>query len=237
MADPVRARRLSDHEGQTLTQIVRRGRGNSIRVRRAMIIMASASGTPVAAIARLVAADEDTVRDVIHAFNERGLAALDPQWAGGRPRLISDDDIAFIVTTATTRPRRSGRPVHPLEPAQTRRPPGPQTTTGGSRIGRERLRQILREHHCQLPADPDLEGVHRPGQGRQARPHRVRDQPFPDAVLRVRPVRAAVDPALSRRQPGRPSRSRSGCRRRITARTASATSTAATASATTSCGA
>src|SRR5215213_4469940 len=110
MADPVRARRLSDHEGQTLTQIVRRGRGSSIRVRRATIIMASASGTPVAAIARLVAADEDTVRDVIHAFNERGLAALGPRWAGGRPRLISDDDIAFVVTTATTRPTKLGCP-------------------------------------------------------------------------------------------------------------------------------
>src|SRR3954454_23714648 len=108
VADPVRARRLSDHEGRTLAQIVRRGRGNSIRVRRATIIMASASGTPVSAIARLVAADEDTVRDVIHAFNERGLAALDPRWAGGRPRLISDDDIAFIITTATTRPRHAG---------------------------------------------------------------------------------------------------------------------------------
>lgn len=83
MADPVRARRLSDHEGQRLTQIVRRGRGTSIRVRRATMILASASGTPVPAIARLVAADEDTVRDVIHAFNERGLAALDPRWAGG----------------------------------------------------------------------------------------------------------------------------------------------------------
>ena len=35
------------------------------------------------AIARLVAADEDAVRDVIHAFNERGLAALDPP-VGGR---------------------------------------------------------------------------------------------------------------------------------------------------------
>jgi hypothetical protein len=40
--------------------------------------MASASGTPAPAIARLVAADEDTVRGVIHAFNEKGLAALDP---------------------------------------------------------------------------------------------------------------------------------------------------------------
>ncbi|MFR9806265.1 helix-turn-helix domain-containing protein [Pseudonocardia sp. RS010] len=86
---------------------MRRERGHPIRVRRATIIMASSSGTPTPAIARLVAADEDTVRDVIHAFNEKGLAALDPQWAGGRPRLISDTDIAFIVTTASTRPGKN----------------------------------------------------------------------------------------------------------------------------------
>ena len=61
-----------------------------------MIIMASASGTLVPAIARLVAADEDTVRDVIHTFNAKGLAALDPRWAGGRPCLISDLDIAAL---------------------------------------------------------------------------------------------------------------------------------------------
>jgi transposase len=83
MAEPVRARRLSEDEGRQLQQIVRRGKPGSIRMRRAMMIMASASGTPVPAIARLVAADEDTVRDVIHAFNDKGLAALDPQWAGG----------------------------------------------------------------------------------------------------------------------------------------------------------
>jgi transposase len=101
---------LSDEEGRRLTQIVRGGRGNPIRVRRATIIMASAAGTTVAAISRLVAADADTVRDVIHAFTERGLAALDPRWAGGRPRLISDADIGFIVTTATTRPTKLGCP-------------------------------------------------------------------------------------------------------------------------------
>lgn len=54
------------------------------------------------AIARLLPADEDTVRDAVHAFNEKGLAP----WAfGGRvavPSLISDDDIAFIVPTALT---------------------------------------------------------------------------------------------------------------------------------------
>jgi hypothetical protein len=90
MAEPVRARRLTDQEGQRLQQIVRRGKHESIRVRRAMIIMASASGTPAAAIARLVAADEDTVRDVVYAFDEMkavtaaGGAESRPVWA--RPR-------------------------------------------------------------------------------------------------------------------------------------------------------
>ena len=164
VADPVRARRLSDHEGQRLTQIVRRGRGNSIRVRRATMILASASGTPVSAIARLVAADEDTVRDVIHAFNQRGLAALDPQWAGGRPRLISDEDITFIVTTATTRPTVVGAPftqwsVRKLAAHLDR------DSDRRVRIGREQLRKILREHEISFQRtrtwkesrDPDKE--------------------------------------------------------------------------------
>ena len=110
MAEPVRARRLSDEEGRRLQQIVRRGKHGPVLVRRAVIIMASASGTMVPAIARLVAADEDTVRDVIHLFNQKGLAALDPRWAGGRPRLISDGDIEVIVAAASTRPEKLGQP-------------------------------------------------------------------------------------------------------------------------------
>lgn len=49
------------------------------------MILASASGNRVPVIAQLVQADEDTVREVIHRFNEIGLACLDPRWAGGRP--------------------------------------------------------------------------------------------------------------------------------------------------------
>ena len=144
MAEPVRARRLTDQEGQRLQQIVRRGRHGSVRVRRAMMIMASASGTPVPAIARLVAADEDTVRDVIHLFNEKGLAALDPQWAGGRPRLISDEDVAFIVAAAATRPEKLGLPFTHWS---LRKLAGylAGATARPVRIGRERLRQILHE--------------------------------------------------------------------------------------------
>jgi hypothetical protein len=52
LAEPVRARRLTQDEGRKLQQLVRRGKHDSLRVRRALIIMASASGTPVPAIAR-----------------------------------------------------------------------------------------------------------------------------------------------------------------------------------------
>lgn len=110
MAEPVRVRRLTDQEGQRLQQIVRRGSTSSVRYRRAMMLLASAGGNTVPVIARLVQADEDTVRDLIHRFNETGLACLDPQWAGGRPRLLSPDDEDFVIQTATTRPRKLGQP-------------------------------------------------------------------------------------------------------------------------------
>ncbi|GAA1613928.1 hypothetical protein GCM10009733_007570 [Nonomuraea maheshkhaliensis] len=38
-----------------------------------MILLASAGGNTVPVIARLVQPDEDTVRDVIHRFNEIGV--------------------------------------------------------------------------------------------------------------------------------------------------------------------
>jgi transposase len=75
-----------------------------------MMLLASAGGNRVPVIARLVRADEDTVRDAIHRFNEIGLACLDPRWARGRPRLLSPDDEDFVVQTATTRPTELGQP-------------------------------------------------------------------------------------------------------------------------------
>lgn len=110
MAEPVRVRRLTDQEGQKLQQIVRRGSTSSVRYRRAMMLLASAGGNRVPVIAQLVQADEDTVRDVIHRFNEIGLACLDPRWAGGRPRLLKPDDEDFVIQTATTRPIKLGQP-------------------------------------------------------------------------------------------------------------------------------
>jgi hypothetical protein len=98
------ARRLTDQEGQRLLRLVRRGRSDSVRYRRALIIMASASGTTPVAIARLVAADADAVRDVINAFDAKGLAAPD---LNGREAVPAGS----LTTTSRTSPRRprSGR--------------------------------------------------------------------------------------------------------------------------------
>lgn len=110
MAEPVRVRRLTEQEGQKLQRIVRRGHTCTVRFRRAMMLLASAGGNSVPVIANLVQANEDTVRDLIHRFNEIGLGCLDPRWAGGRPRLLNRDDEDFVIQTATTRPTKLGKP-------------------------------------------------------------------------------------------------------------------------------
>ncbi|WP_226899831.1 IS630 family transposase [Nonomuraea phyllanthi] len=142
MTQPVKVRRLTSPEGQKLQRIVRRGTMSTVRYRRAMILLASAGGNTVPVIARLVQADENTVRDVIHRFNEIGLACLDPQWAGGRPRLLSPDDEDFVAATATTRPAKLGQPFTRWSIRKLldylRRLPGRAIT-----IGREALRTLL----------------------------------------------------------------------------------------------
>ena len=154
MSRPVKARRLTQDEGTYLLRLVRRGRADTIRYRRALMILASSSGTAVPAIARLVAAHPDTVRDVIHAFNAQGLTALEPHWAGGRPRRIGDDDVAFVVSVALMRPKKLGLPFTHWS---MRKLAGYVSGRYGHtdpdlvparlvRIGRERVRAILHSH-------------------------------------------------------------------------------------------
>ncbi|GAA3852001.1 hypothetical protein GCM10022403_099260 [Streptomyces coacervatus] len=102
-------------------------------------------------------ADEDTVRDVIHRFNEIGLTCLDPKWAGGRPRLLKPDDEEFVVATATTRPAKLGQPFTRWSlrklVAYLRKVHGRVI-----HIGSEASRCLLaRRHH--LPAHQDVEGI------------------------------------------------------------------------------
>ncbi|SEM91591.1 hypothetical protein SAMN05660976_06314 [Nonomuraea pusilla] len=73
------------------------------------------------------------------------MACLDPQWAGGRPRLTSPDDEEFIATTATTRPTKLGQPFTRWSIRKLldypHRLPGRAIT-----IGREALRTLLARH-------------------------------------------------------------------------------------------
>jgi transposase len=145
MAERVRVRRLNDAEGRELQRIVRRGGKTDrsiVRWRRAMVVLASAGGNDVAAIAGLVQTSPDRVREMIHRFNDLGMRSLDPQWAGGRPRQITTNDRELIVETAKTRPTKLGRPFTHWS---IRKLADYLATKNGRRvrIGRERLRQIL----------------------------------------------------------------------------------------------
>ena len=146
MATPVKVRRLSDEEGRQLQRIVRRGGGGTdksiVKWRRALVVLASAGGNDVVAIARLVQTSPDRVREMIHSFNDKGLRALDPQWAGGRPRRITTEERQLIVKTATKRPRSLGQPFTRWS---VRKLAQYLATKRGKRvrISRERLRQIL----------------------------------------------------------------------------------------------
>jgi transposase len=149
MSQRVKVRRLTDEEGRQLQRIVRRGGGKTdrsvVKWRRAMVVLASAGGNTIEVIARLVQTSPDRVREMIHRFNEMGMASLDPQWAGGRPRRITTDDEEFIVKTAKTRPTKLGRPFSHWSIRKLRQ----YLTDNAVRrvtIGRERLRQLL-DHH------------------------------------------------------------------------------------------
>jgi transposase len=78
---------------------------------RAAILLASNVGTPVPQIAAMWMTDESHVRRVIHDFNERGMASLDPDYRGGRPRRITEPERRRVVAVAGARPDTQGAPL------------------------------------------------------------------------------------------------------------------------------
>ncbi|RDI58937.1 helix-turn-helix domain-containing protein [Nocardia pseudobrasiliensis] len=72
-------RAVSPEEGRKLARIARSSKV-PVRMRRAIVVMASAQHQPVPMIAKLMQVSESYVRQVIHDFNEKGFDALDPKW-------------------------------------------------------------------------------------------------------------------------------------------------------------
>ena len=118
-------RPLSMDEGRKLQKITRSAK-DPVRLRRAIVVMMSGQGQAVRDITSLLQVSEDYVRDVIHAFNERGFDALDPKPSGGRPKRIGEQLRNWICTIARTLPCRLG------VADSVRREP----QSGSSRVGR-----------------------------------------------------------------------------------------------------
>ncbi|WP_406729089.1 IS630 family transposase [Streptomyces sp. GD-15H] len=135
-------RPVSREEGRRLQRISRTAK-DPVRLRRAIVVLMSAQGQTVKDITSLMQVGEDDVRDVIHAFNERGFDALDPKWSGGRPRAISERVREHICLIARTSPADWGLTgfttwsLSKLADHLVQRPVVP-------RISRETLRRILR---------------------------------------------------------------------------------------------
>jgi transposase len=84
VTDRLRVREIEDAEGRRLVRIVRRGSGSVVTWRRAQMVLLSAQGMDVPAIARVAFTSDDRVRDVIRNFNADGFGSLYPRYRGGR---------------------------------------------------------------------------------------------------------------------------------------------------------
>ena len=153
----------TNEEGNKLLQIVRRGSGSVVRWRRAQIVLWSAQGMDVPAIAKIAFTSEDRVREVIHNFNTDGFDSLAPKYSGGRPPKF----------TLPQRPRSKRSPSEGQPTTASPSPPGRSRswpTTWCEKgvvddISHEGLRALLREEGVSFQAiktwkqsnDPDFE--------------------------------------------------------------------------------
>ncbi len=96
----LRVREIDDDEGRRLVRVVRRGSGSVVTWRRAQMVLLSAQGMDVAAIAKVAFTSEDRVRDVIHNFNADGFSSLYPKYKGGRPLKFIRDNFSPHLSTA-----------------------------------------------------------------------------------------------------------------------------------------
>jgi transposase len=104
VAERVRVREITNHEGNRLLRIVRRNSGSVVTWRRAQMVLLSAQGMEVATIAKVTFTSQDRVRDVLHNFNLDGFDSLYPRYAGGRPPTFTPAQRREIKRLALSRP-------------------------------------------------------------------------------------------------------------------------------------
>ncbi|MGW6404936.1 helix-turn-helix domain-containing protein [Streptomyces sp. NPDC055134] len=161
---------MSTEEGRRPQRISRTAK-DPVKLRRALVVLMSAQGQTVKDITTLMQVGEDYVREVIHAFNERGFDALDPKWSGGRPRTINGEvreRVCLIARTSSADWKITAFSTRSLSKLAEHLVKHKVTAA----ISRETLRRILRAGRQGLLEDHHhVEGVHRPGVQRQDAPH------------------------------------------------------------------
>ena len=110
MREGLRARELSNEEGNKLLRIVRRASGSVVTWRRAQMVLLSAQGMDVAQIARVGFTSPDRVRQVLNNFNDDGFESLYPRYSGGRPPTFTLGERRQIKRVALSRPVDHGLP-------------------------------------------------------------------------------------------------------------------------------
>jgi transposase len=108
---PIFVRSITENEREQLKAGLRSSDG--FMLRRCQIILASERGEHAIAIARSVGCDDETVRDVIKAFNARGLEALK---AGSRrphktQAAFSPEEAVRLKELLHQSPRTFGKPT------------------------------------------------------------------------------------------------------------------------------
>jgi transposase len=106
----LQVRELTNAEGKALQRWLRRGT-DPIRYKRALVVLTSAQGIPIANIASRQMLSREYVRRIVHRFNDEGLASLRPGYdRGGRPKEIPPEVRSVIAEFATMPPSILGCP-------------------------------------------------------------------------------------------------------------------------------
>jgi len=158
MAERVRVRDIDNDEGNGLLRMVRRSSGSVVTWRRAQMVLLSAQGMDVTAIAEVTFTSPDRVRDVIHNFNTDGFDSLRPKYAGGRPPKFSGGQRDQIKQIALARPGDHGLPFSTWSLSKLADYLVAQGVVDD--ISHEGLRVLLRDEGVSFPGRQDLEDQH-----------------------------------------------------------------------------
>ena len=91
-------------------RIIRRGSGSVVTWRWAQMVLLSAQGMDVPAIAKVAFASEERVRDVIRHYGADGFGSLYPKYKGGRPPKFALGQRREIKKIAKAKPVEYGLP-------------------------------------------------------------------------------------------------------------------------------